>query len=68
MANIGGEINIIVNYYKHKTKTEYDHKKRIVRNLNEIRQFILDLYTHHETIFKLTEKGQPKRLNKVLKD
>ena len=55
MANIGGEINIIVNYYKHKTKTEYDHKKRIVRNLNEIRQFILDLYTHHETIFKLTE-------------
>ena len=64
MANIGGEINIIVNYYKHKTEAEYDHKKRIPKNLNEIRQFILDLNTYHETVFKLTEKCQPKRLKR----
>ena len=37
LANIGCEINIIVNYHKHKIEAEYDHKKRIPKNLNEIR-------------------------------
>lgn len=64
LANIGCEINIIVNYHKHKIEAEYDHKKRIPKNLNEIRQFILDLNTYHETVFKLTEKCQPKRLKR----
>ena len=33
--------------------------KRVVSVLNDIRKSLFDLYTYHETIFKLTEKYQP---------
>ena len=67
LANIHNKMTIIeVNYYKPKTKTEYDDKKRVVSILKEIRKPMFDLYTHHESIIKLTEKYQPRRLDKVL--
>ena len=40
--------------------------KRIVSALNEISKSILDVYVHYDTIFKLAEKYQPQRLDKVI--
>ena len=68
LVNIDGEINIIIEKCKPKTKIEYD-KIRVASILNEIRKSILDLfffYVHHDTIFKQTKKYYPQRLNMVL--
>ena len=40
--------------------------KRIVSALNEVSKSILDVYVYYDTIFKLTEKYQPQRLDKVI--
>ena len=41
--------------------------KKVVSILNKITKFMFDLNTYHETIFKLTLKHQPQRLDKVLR-
>ena len=40
--------------------------KRVVNTLNEIRKSMLNFYVYHDTIFKLAEKYQPQRLDKVV--
>ena len=67
LVNIDGEINIMIEKCKPKTKIEYD-KIRVASILNEIRKSMLDFffYVHHDTIFKQTEKYYPERLNMVL--
>ena len=59
IANIDNKVNIIIDYYKSKTETDYDDKKTVVSIINEIRNDLLDFYPHCETIVKLTEKCQP---------
>ena len=66
LVNIEHKINIIIDENKRKKETEYDHKKKVVSILNEIKNYVLDFYFHHETVFKLTKKYQPQRLDKVL--
>ena len=66
LVNIKHKINIIIDENKPKTETEHDHKKRVVRILNEIKNCVLDFYFHRETVFKPTKKYQPQRLDKVL--
>ena len=47
-------------------QTEYYNKKGVISILNEIKNSLLDFYLHHKTIFKLTGKQQPRRLDKVV--
>ena len=65
LANTDDKINMIIDYHKPKTKTEYDNKKRVRSILNEIRKSMLDPYTYHRIIFKLIEKYQTQRSDKV---
>ena len=39
--------------------------KKVVSILNEVRKSMLDFYTYHETIFKLTKNCKPERLVKM---
>ena len=57
LANIHDKINMMIDYYKPKTKIKYEDKKRVVSIFNKIKSYMLDLYTYHETIFKVTEKS-----------
>ena len=66
LVNIDDKTNMVIDYYKPKTDTEYDDKKRVVTILNEARISMLNFYTYRGTFSKLTKKYQAQRLDEVL--
>ena len=65
LSDVDSRIYRIIDYYKPTTETKYDDEK-VFSVFNAVKNSILDFCLNQETIFKLTEKYQPQRLDKVI--
>ena len=65
LSDVDSRIYRIIDYYKPTTETKYDDEK-VFSVFNAVKNSNLDFCLNRETIFKLTEKYQPQRLDKVI--
>ena len=68
LANIDNKINIIIDDYIPKIKTEYNDINRVASTFQKIRNSMLVFYAYPGIFSKLTKKYQPQRLDKALSE